>query len=248
MIDNLSVTQLPPAASTQSLDTYGSKWGSMIKIVRFTLVVLLLVQFPAIDVTAAPDPPFEAYLLRAETIFIGRIADRNNKEVAFEVTELLRGRSKAAINIRRYAIDNEGFVSKGSQIWLVISQGDNHFGKPKQVMSLGPQLDGQCCYRGWIAFPIREDSEGAYVDHVFTFVDWKPGETLAKMTLHKAKMLIQQFSYKPDTRQAVVANGGEIVQAIGSDAPEVTARFLDPAGNIFGLYQEPNQAAPAPEQ
>jgi len=38
---------------------------------------------------------------------------------------------------------------------------------------------------------------------------------------------------------AVVANGGEIVQPIGVDAPEITARFRDPAGNVIGLYQEP---------
>ena len=38
---------------------------------------------------------------------------------------------------------------------------------------------------------------------------------------------------------AVVANGGVIVQPIGMDSPEITARFSDPAGNVFGLYQEP---------
>ena len=38
---------------------------------------------------------------------------------------------------------------------------------------------------------------------------------------------------------AVLANGGKIVQPIGMDAPEITARFSDPAGNVFGLYQEP---------
>lgn len=38
---------------------------------------------------------------------------------------------------------------------------------------------------------------------------------------------------------AVVANGGQIVQPIGADAPEVTARFRDPGGNILGLYQHP---------
>ncbi len=32
---------------------------------------------------------------------------------------------------------------------------------------------------------------------------------------------------------------GTIVQEVGADAPEITARFKDPAGNIFGLYQEP---------
>ena len=41
------------------------------------------------------------------------------------------------------------------------------------------------------------------------------------------------------TVDAVVANGGEIVQAIGVDAPEITARFRDPAGNVLGLYQQP---------
>jgi hypothetical protein len=29
------------------------------------------------------------------------------------------------------------------------------------------------------------------------------------------------------------------VQLIGADAPEITARFRDPAGNVIGLYQEP---------
>lgn len=41
------------------------------------------------------------------------------------------------------------------------------------------------------------------------------------------------------TLDAIVAHGGQIVQAIGADAPEVTARFSDPAGNVIGLYQEP---------
>jgi uncharacterized protein len=41
------------------------------------------------------------------------------------------------------------------------------------------------------------------------------------------------------TVEAVVAAGGEIVQPIGVDAPEITARFRDPGGNVIGLYQEP---------
>jgi len=43
------------------------------------------------------------------------------------------------------------------------------------------------------------------------------------------------------TIDAVIASGGEIVQPIGMDAPEVTARFSDPAGNVIGLYQEPTE-------
>jgi predicted enzyme related to lactoylglutathione lyase len=40
------------------------------------------------------------------------------------------------------------------------------------------------------------------------------------------------------TLDAIVANGGEIVQQIGADAPEITARFRDPAGNVIGLCQQ----------
>lgn len=39
------------------------------------------------------------------------------------------------------------------------------------------------------------------------------------------------------TVDAAVANGGVLVQPIGADAPEITARILDPAGNVIGLYQ-----------
>ena len=41
------------------------------------------------------------------------------------------------------------------------------------------------------------------------------------------------------TVDLIVANGGEIVQPIGADAPEITARFRDPGGNVLGLYQQP---------
>ena len=39
------------------------------------------------------------------------------------------------------------------------------------------------------------------------------------------------------TLDLVEASGGEILQPIGSDAPEITARFRDPAGNVIGLYE-----------
>lgn len=42
-----------------------------------------------------------------------------------------------------------------------------------------------------------------------------------------------------DTIEKITASGGELVQPIGADAPEITARFRDPGGNILGLYQQP---------
>lgn len=47
------------------------------------------------------------------------------------------------------------------------------------------------------------------------------------------------------TIDLVIANGGELAQPIGVDAPEVTARFRDPAGNVIGLYQEPSRSPAA---
>lgn len=42
------------------------------------------------------------------------------------------------------------------------------------------------------------------------------------------------------TADAVITNGGELVQPIGADAPE--ARVRDPAGNVIGLYQDPSRS------
>lgn len=40
------------------------------------------------------------------------------------------------------------------------------------------------------------------------------------------------------TIEAIVANGGEIVKPMGAEAPEITAWFRDPGGNVLGLYEE----------
>lgn len=42
----------------------------------------------------------------------------------------------------------------------------------------------------------------------------------------------------------VVAQGGALVQPVGADAPEITARFRDPGGNVIGLYQDRSRSAP----
>jgi predicted enzyme related to lactoylglutathione lyase len=47
------------------------------------------------------------------------------------------------------------------------------------------------------------------------------------------------------TLAAAIQHGGEIVQPIGADLPEITARFRDPAGNVFGPYQERPRTASA---
>ncbi|MEP6621676.1 MAG: hypothetical protein ABJE47_20275 [bacterium] len=44
--------------------------------------------------------------------------------------------------------------------------------------------------------------------------------------------------------EKIVANGGVIVQPLGGDAPEITARFRDPAGNIVGIHKKPTLSPP----
>jgi predicted enzyme related to lactoylglutathione lyase len=42
--------------------------------------------------------------------------------------------------------------------------------------------------------------------------------------------------------EAVVAAGGTVVLPAGQYGTEVLATFLDPAGNLLGIYQEPSLA------
>jgi len=46
---------------------------------------------------------------------------------------------------------------------------------------------------------------------------------------------------------ALVASGGEIVQPMRKDSPEIIARFRDLSGNVPGIYQERSLAKSAPE-
>jgi uncharacterized protein YndB with AHSA1/START domain/predicted enzyme related to lactoylglutathione lyase len=42
----------------------------------------------------------------------------------------------------------------------------------------------------------------------------------------------------PQTLEAIKAAGGKITQPSNKDAPEITARFTDPAGNVLGIYHQ----------
>jgi predicted enzyme related to lactoylglutathione lyase len=67
---------------------------------------------------------------------------------------------------------------------------------------------------------------------------WIPGRPASRQAGLLIYIMVDSVSA---AIEAVIANGGEIVQPIGADAPEVTARFRDPAGNVLGLYQEPSR-------
>jgi predicted enzyme related to lactoylglutathione lyase len=89
---------------------------------------------------------------------------------------------------------------------------------------------------GW---RIRKRGDGA------TAFDDTTGEVSGSWVLGRAPssepglLLYVMVDSVAETVDTVVAEGGEIVQPIGGDAPEITARFRDPGGNVIGLYQEP---------
>ncbi len=64
---------------------------------------------------------------------------------------------------------------------------------------------------------------------------WVPGR---KPAAAPGLLIYVMVDSVKDTMDKVVANGGKIVQPVGLDAPETTARFSDPAGNVLGLYQQ----------
>jgi predicted enzyme related to lactoylglutathione lyase len=93
-------------------------------------------------------------------------------------------------------------------------------------------------YKSVFGWHIRQRSDGhiAFDDGVGevsgTWVtDRKPAATIGILIY----IMVNDINAAID---AVIANGGVIVQPVGMDAPEITARFTDPAGNIMGIYKQ----------
>jgi len=89
---------------------------------------------------------------------------------------------------------------------------------------------------GW-KIRMRGDGSTAFDDGVGevsgTWVRGRPPSTSAGLLLY---IMVDSVAATVDL---IVENGGTIVQPIGADAPEITARFTDPDGNLLGLYQQP---------
>jgi uncharacterized protein len=92
---------------------------------------------------------------------------------------------------------------------------------------------------GWITRR-RNDGSIAFDDSVGqvsgTWVLGRPPSSHPGLLIY---IMVDSVAAKID---AVKVHGGEIVQPVGGDAPEITARFRDPGGNVIGLYQEPNRS------
>src|SRR5947209_13250741 len=119
--------------------------------------------------------------------------------------------------------------------------------------------NGKICYIEFPALDVRRSAE--FYEQVFGWkirqrgdgaiaVDDTTGQVSGTWTLGRPPaaspglLLYIMVDSVAATIDAVLAHGGELVQPIGVDAPEITARFRDPAGNVIGLYQDPSRKAP----
>jgi predicted enzyme related to lactoylglutathione lyase len=102
-------------------------------------------------------------------------------------------------------------------------------------------------YRASFGWAIRQHGNGTYAfdDGVGQVSGmWVPGRPPASQPGLVISIMVRDIQ---ETIAKVKANGGEIVKELGADAPEITAWFRDPAGNVLGLYQERSMGGPVPD-
>ncbi len=125
---------------------------------------------------------------------------------------------------------------------------------PRRRQQRSPLTDGKICYveipstdvrrsadfcERVFKWKVRERGDGrlAFDDSTGqvsgTWVTGRPAESDPHLLLY---IMVDDIRR---TLEAVTAHGGQIVQPVGMDAPEITARISDPDGNVMGLYQPP---------
>jgi len=88
---------------------------------------------------------------------------------------------------------------------------------------------------GW-AIKRREDGATAFDDGVGevsgTWVTGRPPSPTPGLLLY---IMVRSVG---ETLEAVIRNGGRIIQPMGEDGPELIGRFADPDGNVLGLAEQ----------
>jgi hypothetical protein len=91
-------------------------------------------------------------------------------------------------------------------------------------------------YEAVFGWPVRSDNHGnaAFDDGVGIVSGmWT---TELKPSVYGIQIYIMMDSVE-ETVEAVITNGGKLTQPAGKEGPNITARFSDPADNVFGLFQ-----------
>jgi hypothetical protein len=146
---------------------------------------------------AAPPPPVESILERCETSIIARVVAATEKSVTVRRAELLRGNTEAELTFTLDEGSPPSVQCIGTE-FLLLSQGDAHFGSPRSV--IGRTMYGQERWCGWIACPIWRERDEIDIETIWSREDAKIyGARLAgkPMTLTRVKQLMERFPYSP---------------------------------------------------
>ncbi len=98
-------------------------------------------------------------------------------------------------------------------------------------------LQSSTFYQKVFGWNIRSDNDGntSFDDTVGQVSGmWVPGRKPATEIGFVISLMVDSIE---TTIDLITLNGGRIISA-DTDSPEKTARFTDPFGNIFGLYQQ----------
>jgi predicted enzyme related to lactoylglutathione lyase len=83
----------------------------------------------------------------------------------------------------------------------------------------------------------RSDGQFAFDDPVGEVSGtWVMGRNTSQDTGILIYIMVESVT---STIKRISAKGGKIIELPDKDSKEITARFSDPAENVFGLYQEP---------
>jgi hypothetical protein len=173
-----------------------------------TILIISMMLLSFVSAMASPNYPFEGLLPRAKVIFVGRVATHNEGHVTFAVSESLRGRTENRFTLAYSSLDDRRIANEPGD-FLVLSQGDDYWGKPAHTVSLGQKVKGQISYLGWIAFPIKMIGSEPSVDLIRTMIDHKP----TVLSLERAKTLIREVPFKGErnaSNKSLDRSGGSV--------------------------------------
>lgn len=185
------------------------KWKSVI-------LALLLLSPPHNLTEAAPAYSLEGLLKRAEFVYVGRLSEMSqekqpamlstgrgwrhisDRKIHLEVVEVLRGSNDdikgkfGLLGLSSEARDDR--ESKLGALFLVLSQGDNYWGRPEPVIALGQPTMGQASYCGWLMFPLsKTDGDG-----IVAMLKSSKLENGGPLTLNRVREAVAETRYNPD--------------------------------------------------
>lgn len=147
---------------------------------------------------------FSDELVRAEFVFIGHIVSHADGTVTFKPAEVLRGAQTADLTLSERTLEDlDGYGVD----YLLVSQGDDRYGKPLPVPDFLRGLKGQGVWRGWLAYPIVKVGERQFVRCGMAFLDGKPlqeyvqGVRFPGLYMEQVKLLLQRIPYNPHVNE-----------------------------------------------